>query len=688
MFRSMTQALMAAFMSLSLLAPVLAGTELQNFKAEDIFELEHASDVQVSPDGEHIVYVRNSNDIMTDSSLQSLWVIDTETQQQYPLFADEHSYSQPRWSPDGSRIAFISNQSGRNQIHVHWLEQNKTARVSSLNKNAASITWSPDGTQIAFSQEVKAPQTEYAGKVHRPQKPEGAEWSPTPVIIERTEYQANGRGMLESAYRHLFVVPAEGGSARQLTEGNFNHGGQLAWTSDSEAIVFSANRVDDWEYVTREANLFKVALVDGELTQLTDESGQQSHPVFSPDGQQLAYLHGSGENIPYRNIKLRVMDWNTQESTELLSDFDRSLQSPQWLGNDALVVLYEDRGSSKLARVTLNSRILDLVDDVSGLPSGRPYNNGMFSMNAEGSVAYTRGHAQQPGEVGFIETANGPAQTLTALNEDLLGQRELGEVHEFTYESSIDGEEIHAWYITPPGFDPSKSYPLLLEIHGGPHLNYGPHFAAELQRYAAEGYVVVYNNYRGSTSYGEDFAMLLNNKYASEDDFGDHMSAVDAMLEKGFIDGNNLFIAGGSAGGIGTTYAIGLTDRFNAAAATNPVINWVSKVLTADSYLRQIQNQFPGNPWEELDHYWQRSPLSLVGNVSTPTLLYTGEEDRRTPIADTEQYYQALQLRQVDTAMVRVPGAHHGVSNTPSRMIAKVEHALAWFELYKKENGE
>lgn len=303
-------------------------------------------------------------------------------------------------------------------------------------------------------------------------------------------------------------------------------------------------------------------------------------------------------------------------------------------------------------------------------------------MNSRGDIAYTRGHATRSGDIGF-KPRRGDAVYLTDLNADVLGQRELGEVHELVYESQTDGTEIQAWYITPPGFDPEQSYPLILELHGGPHLNYGPHFSAELQRYAAEGYVVVYNNYRGSTSYGEAFAMLLDNKYASEDDFGDHMSAVDAMLETGFIDERNLFIAGGSAGGIGTTYAIGLTNRFNAAAATNPVINWVSKVLTADSYIRQITNQFPGMPWEEPEHYWQRSPLSLVGNVTTPTLLFTGVNDRRTPISDTEQYYQALQLRGVDTAMVRVPGASHNVSARPSNLIAKVEHALAWFERYK-----
>jgi acylaminoacyl-peptidase len=201
---------------------------------------------------------------------------------------------------------------------------------------------------------------------------------------------------------------------------------------------------------------------------------------------------------------------------------------------------------------------------------------------------------------------------------------------------------------------------------------------------AAQGYVVFYDNHRGSLSYGEDFALLLQYKYSSKEDFADHMSGIDALIKKGFIDDRNLFIAGGSAGGIAAAYAIGLTDRFNAAVAAKPVINWVSKTLTADSMVGQIYHQFPGPPWEHLDHYWKRSPLSLIGNVTTPTMLLTGENDRRTPMSETEQFYQALRLKGVDSVMIRMPGASHGIASRPSRLVSKVDHILAWFERYKK----
>jgi dipeptidyl aminopeptidase/acylaminoacyl peptidase len=201
---------------------------------------------------------------------------------------------------------------------------------------------------------------------------------------------------------------------------------------------------------------------------------------------------------------------------------------------------------------------------------------------------------------------------------------------------------------------------------------------------AAEGYIVFYNNHRGSTGYGERFALLLQNRYSSKYDFSDHMSGIDVLIAKGLVNPEQLFITGGSAGGIATAYAIGLTDRFKAAVVAKPVINWISKVLTADSGMYQIPYQFPGLPWDHMEHYWERSPLSLVGNVTTPTLLITGIEDKRTPMSETEQYYQALKLLKVDTVLVKVPGSSHGIAGRPSRMIGKIENILAWFEKYKK----
>ena len=454
-------------------------------------------------------------------------------------------------------------------------------------------------------------------------------------------------------------------------------------TNNSEAIVFSANRIKDWEYKSLEGNLYQVTLADSKLTQLTDEPGKEFNPVFSEDGKKLAFLSRSNALNPYRNSKLNVMDWKTKKVTPVATDFDRSVSAPQWLSSSTLAISFDDFGKRKLATITTKGKIKTLTDTLSGTTLGRPYISGNFSASYDGVIAFTHGTSSRPANVAMVNTRKKLVQ-LTQLNEDLLAHKTLGKVHEINYKSSFDQEPIQGWYITPPNFDPKKKYPLILEIHGGPHLAYGPHFSAELQRFAAQGYVVFYDNHRGSSSYGERFAMLLKYKYSSKEDFADHNSGVDAMIDLGFVDKENLFIAGGSAGGIATAYAIGLTDRFSAAVVVKPVINWLSKVLTADSGLGQIPTQFPGMPWEHVEHYWKRSPMSLVGNVTTPTMLMTGEKDLRTPMAQTEQFYQALKLRKIDTVLVKVPGAPHGIAGKPSRMITKIEHSLAWFEKYKK----
>ncbi len=662
---------------LSSLSLVVYADEL--FTAEDIFSLEYASDPQISPDGTKIVYVRNSNDIMNDGTNTNLWLIDVKSKQQVPLFSDDKQYSQPRWSADGQKIAFVSNLTGSYQIHVHYLKENKTALVSQLQSKISNLTWSPNGQWLAFVQKVKKEPTVIA---KMPKKPKGAKWNQPVVVIDQAYYQADGKGLLKPGYQQIFILPSEGGTPRQLTHDPYHHQGALAWSQDSSSIVFSANRLKDWEYKRLEGNLYQVYLATGELIELTSSPGKEYNPVFSENGKKLSFLSGSNALNPYRNAKLHIMDWKTQKVSELTKDFDRSVRNQQWLSNTRLAFSYDDFGKRKLATINTKGKITDLTDTLSGTTLGRPYISGSFTASTSGMVAYTYGDTSSPANVAVINRSE-KSLVLTQLNEDLLAHKTLGKVHEVSYKSAFDGEPIQGWYITPPNFDPKKKYPLILEIHGGPHLAYGPHFSAELQRYAAQGYVVFYNNHRGSSSYGERFAMLLKYKYSSIEDFADHDSGVDAMIDLGFVDENNLFITGGSAGGIATAYAIGLTNRFSAAVVAKPVINWLSKVLTADSGLGQIPTQFPGMPWDHVEHYWKRSPMSLVGNVTTPTMLITGEKDLRTPMAQTEQYYQALKLRKIDTVLVKVPESYHGIAARPSRMITKIEHTLAWFEKYK-----
>ena len=672
---------MMKYMTLTALlvaAPSTAFADDALFRSIDVFDLEYATSPAVSPDGKRVVYVRRSNDIMSDGTLSNLWVAAADGSSNRPLLSGKKAYYSPKWSPDGTRLAYVSNAEGRPQLYVRWMDTGQTALVTNLQARPSSVTWSPDGKTIAFTMSV--PEKGKPLTVKMPAKPKGAKWSQPVRYVSKARYQADGRGILEPAYTHVFVVPSDGGTARQLSSGNYHHRGALSFTKDGSEVLVSANRSDNWEYEARESDIYAISM-SGDVRQITSAPGAEFSPAVSPNGKRIAYIKMDDEKLAYRNRRLHVMNMDGSGDKSLSEHIDRSLGSITWDSrSNGLYYQMVDRGVTQVGYTNLAAKHKTVATGLGGTSLGRPYSSGAYDANG-GTVAFTKGSSIRPADLHV--THKGKTRQVTALNEDLLAHKTLAELQTFTYASSIDGEEIEGWYLTPPNFDPSKKYPLILEIHGGPHASYGPHFSAEMQRMAAEGYVVFYDNHRGSTSYGERFALLLQNKYSSEYDFADHMSGVDAMIAKGFIDDDQLYITGGSAGGIASAYAIGLTDRFRAAAVAKPVINWISKVLTADSGLGQIPFQFPGVPWEHMEHYWKRSPLSLVGNVTTPTLLITGENDKRTPISETEQFYQALKLLKVDTIMVRVPDSPHGIAGRPSRLIAKVENILAWFEKYK-----
>lgn len=301
-------------------------------------------------------------------------------------------------------------------------------------------------------------------------------------------------------------------------------------------------------------------------------------------------------------------------------------------------------------------------------------------MNADGAVVFTQSVGVQPADLVF---QSAQTQTvLTDLNSDVFGHKTLNAPEHMVVKSSVDQRDIHAWIVTPPDFDPSKTYPLILEIHGGPHTAYGPEFSSEVQLFAAAGYVVLYGNPRGSTSQGADFANTIDKNYPSED-YNDLMDMVDGVIAKGYVDEDNLFVTGGSGGGVLTAWIIGNTDRFKAAVVAKPVINWTSMIGTSDIYTFMAKYWFTDLPWHDYEQYWSRSPLSLVGKVNTPTMVLTGELDVRTPMAESEQYYGALRLEGVESSLVRIQGAYHGIATKPSNLARKIGNILGWFDRYK-----
>ncbi|MDA8018803.1 MAG: S9 family peptidase [Thermoanaerobaculia bacterium] len=663
-------------------------TEPSTFELGDIFELEWANDPQISPDGSRVVYQRSFMDRMADRRRSNLWVVNTagDAASHQPLTTGMVNHASPRWSPDGQRLLYVATDpsaAGGAQLWVRWMESGRTARLTQLSTSPSGLAWSPDGRTIAFTRFVESESKPMASL---PSKPEGAQWAEPAVVIEELIYRSDGAGYLSQGHRQLFVVSAEGGTPRQVTKGDFDVSGTPVWTRDGSALLFGSNRNEDWRYDPVDGEIYRVDVATGEVTAFTDRNGPDGQPALSPDGRRLAWVGFDDRVQGYQISRLSVADVEADgrlgESRILAGDLDRSISSPTWSADGkGLFFTFTDQGNGKIGFVELASDRVEVVaENRGGTSLGRPYGGGSFSVANDGTLAFNFTRPDHPADVAVVR--GGSTQRLTRLNDDLFGHKKLGEVEEMWVESSHDGRRIHGWIVKPPGFEAGEKYPLVLEIHGGPFADYGDRFAAEVQLYAAAGYVVLYMNPRGSSSYGEEFGNLIHHAYPSYD-FDDLMTGIDEVIRRGYVDPDQLFVTGGSGGGVLTAWIVGHTDRFRAAVVAKPVINWTSFVLTADVAPFFWKYWFPGFPWDEPENYRRRSPLSYVGNVTTPTMLLTGEADYRTPIAESEQFYQALKLRRVDSALVRIPDASHGITARPSQFMTKVAHVLAWFERYR-----
>ena len=648
----------------------------------DIFDLEYALDPQVSPDGDRVAYLRQSMDIMTDRATTNIWIVDADGSDHRPVLSGTASYSSHRWSPDGGRLLYLTSVEERDaELHVRWMDTGQTALLSNLPESPGSLAWSPDGKSIAFTMFVASDGMTLAKP---PAKPEGATWAAPVKVIDDMPYRADGAGYLDVGYRHVFVIPADGGTPRQLTTGDYNHGGSLSWSPDGSRIAFSANRIANPLEDPAESEIYTIHVDTGELTRLTDRDGPDFAPQYSPDGTSIVYLGYDDQKLGYHNTDVYVMGADGGDARNLTSELDRRIDDVSWAGSSSrLFVMYDDRGQRKVARLDLRGTLTELVDDIGSATIGRPYTSGGFSVSANGNIAYTRGSPDRPSEVAVLPR-KGDARVLTSLNDDLFSRRSAAPVEEITWRSG--DYEVQGWIVKPVNFDADQDYPLILEIHGGPFAAYGPFFSPEVQLYASAGYVVLYTNPRGSTSYGAAFANEIHHNYPSQD-YDDMMAGVDAVIEKGYIDTAQLFVTGGSGGGVLTAWIVGKTDRFRAAVVAKPVINWASFVLTSDGSSFFTKYWFADMPWEDPMAYWNRSPLSLVGNVTTPTMVISGEEDWRTPMSESEQFYQALKLRDVPTALVRVPERSHTLVARPSHLIAKAANIIGWFERYRETSS-
>ncbi len=646
----------------------------RKFTAERVFDLEFARDPQISPDGSAIVYARTSMDRMLDRMVGEIWLIDTRTGQQEPLITGQGPISSPRWSPSGDRLLYLGSNDGKMQLRVLYLDSGRSFSLAFLQESPGAPQWSPDGSHIAFAMFTAS---EPPGFTTPPNAPEGASWNEPVRIWDDVQYRFDGRGYLSKGASQVYVVSSEGGTPRQVTTGE-NGYNSPAWL-DNDTLLVVGNPAADADLDPVENEIHAVELGNLSIRALTTRDGPDFDPAVSPDGKLIAFRGYDDKLLSYQQTDLYVMAPDGSDVRNLTADYDRSIDAIAWRDN-AILVQAEVDGDIVINEISLRGKASTIQTGVGGTSIGRPYAGGSFSVAREsGDIAFTAASPDRPAEVGL--NRDGRSRLLTSLNDDLLDHLDMATVEEFSTPSSHDGREIEAWVALPHGFRADGSYPMILEIHGGPYNMYGPSFAAEIQRYAAEGYVTLYVNPRGSTGYGEEFALLIDKAYPGND-YDDLMSAVDALIEKKYVDPDRLFVTGGSGGGVLTAWIVGMTNRFAAAATIKPVINWSTMALTGDIGAYVTRHWIRAYPWEDRDAYWRVSPLSLVGNVETPTMVMVGEEDWRTPTWESEQYYGALKLRGIDTVLVRVPEAPHAIASRPSRLIAKTDNIMGWFRKY------
>ena len=663
--------LLLAVGAVTLLAqPASAQSGANVLALETWLDWERVSDPRISPDGATVVYTHEWVDKMNDRWESSIRIVNADGSRPRHLVDG----SSPRWSPDGTRIAFLApDDAGNTQIHVRWMDvEGAVSQVTRLEESPSNLVWSPDSDHLAFTMNVPAEQSSARHWTVALPQPEGADWTPAPRIIEQLVYRQDRVGFLDESFQHIFVVSADGGTPRRITHGDHNYGAPV-WEPGGRSLLFSGLIADDALYRWQESEIYRVGADSGDLEQVTTRRGPDRSPVPSPDGSMIAYVGHDTTTFDYIESSLYVMNADGSNARALTAELDRTPRGLHWAPDGGGVYFnIQADGYANIMYVSIDGEVR--------AASEGPQMFSLGHVSRDGIAVGTWGDAHEPGDIhAFPLERTGDRTRLTDVNGEVLAGVTLGEVEQIWTESSYDGLPIHGWVIKPPGFDPSRRYPMMLVIHGGPHAMYNGGFNFGWQEHAANGYVVLYTNPRGSSGYGTDFGNTIQYDYPNHD-FDDLMSSVDDVVSRGYVDEDNMFVYGCSGGGVLTAWVVGHTDRFRAASSNCPVTNWFAFPGEVDgNYLRWYAD-FEHFPWEDPSEHIRRSPITYVGNVTTPTMLMTGELDLRTPMSQTEQFYQALKAQRKPTAMIRFEGEWHGTSRRPSNFLRTQLYLRTWFE--------
>ena len=641
---------------------------------DTFLEMETVSDPQLSPDGSQIIYTRGWVDKMNDRRESALWIMSADGTRNRFLVKGSNA----RWSPSGDRIAYTAQGEPRgSQIFVRWMDaEGATAQVTRVEQSPSGVAWSPDGTQLSFTALVEE---RNSWPIKLPKAPSGAKWTEPPRIVERLQYRRDRSGFTDNGFRHIFVVPAIGGTPRQITSGQYDHSGS-EWTPDGRSILFSGLRVEVDDYQWRESEIYTVDVASGDVKQLTRRKGPDGGPAVSPDGKRVAYTGNDYSRDTWADRKVYLMNIDGSDPRLVSGDWDRSPGDLKWAADGSGVYFTaQNEGAQNLYFLPIGSAAGTVTPVTRGT-----HMLAVSDISKQGVAVGTLTSFKKPADIVSFSLAPTAAtasfKQLTFVNDDVLTGKKLGDVTEMWY-AAPDGMKIQGWYITPPDFDPAKKYPMQLHIHGGPHSMYNVGFNFGWQEHAANDYVILYTNPRGSTGYGSAFGNAIKNAYPGKD-YDDLMAGVDALTAKGFVDTRNMFVTGCSGGGVLTAWIVGKTDRFAAASANCPVVDWLSFVGTTDG--ASWYYNFEKLPWDDPTEHLRRSPLTYVGNVKTPTMLMTGVNDLRTPMPQTEQFYSALKLLKVPTAMLRFNDEWHGTSSNPSNFMRTQLYLRYWFDRHKR----
>jgi dipeptidyl aminopeptidase/acylaminoacyl peptidase len=658
--------------------------------AGDLYRFELVSDPQLSPDGRHVIFCLHRVDRNEEKKYANLWIVPTDGGEPRRFTSGDHVDSHPRWSPDGERIAFLSNRKDEKQPQVYLIpfSGGEAEILTGLKGNFATLDWSPDGSQLLCQFRRKDQEA-----IERDEDERKKKLGTVFRHITRADFRLDGAGWLPQERWHIWTIDAGTGEATALTDGDFAETSPI-WAPGGEAVFFFSNRSERPDMEPDLVDLFEVPATGGEPRKLPAPIGSKLGLAVSPDGQWLSYVSSEGKGNWWRNNGLWVLPRDgSQPVRELTAGSDRHISNstigdvadrpftaPVWAPEgDKLIAQLSRHGRTPLYTISLDGAIEPLL-----APEG-VISDFTFDESRQ-KLAYIWGHFAEPGQIWFWDTAADVQRQLTHFNESWLAEVDLGTIEKVWYQGE-DGNDLQGWILTPPGFDAEQKYPSILEIHGGPWLQYGEIFMHEFYTLAAAGYVVTFTNPRGGQGYGEEHGRAIHHRWGDRD-YADVMAWADYVEQLPYIDASRMGVTGGSYGGYMTAWIIGHTDRFKAAVAQRVVSNAISFWGSSDvGVLFEDPWADCQPPWEAFEMYWRQSPMAYIGNARTPTLVIHSEQDMRCNLEQGTQLFLALRRLGVETEMVIFPEESHGLSRggRTDRRIARLGQIQRWFDRHLKE---